>query len=216
MAHIERMHAKNRHSFASHLQYRRSAEGAIYKSFLTKLMFDHVARGRRNFSLLRSVAEYAKSHLGLRTSASFRRVWDKRRGRRVIKRTKKKEYSKSGIVGAGRVKLLYINLQARLAGAARGHRSQTRQEEKEAWKAFAAQFDGISVDEKHTWMESHAPLDFFRHGLPQDDGCSNSGDKDPLDTLEWGDADTSWKTEGTSRDVLGIDIGDDNLCSGSR
>eukprot|EP00959_Pyramimonas_sp_CCMP1952_P371707 7783802-Pyramimonas_sp.AAC.1 len=63
--HVESMHAQNRHSFQTDCSHRRHAEGALYHSYLRKLMRGHTARGRMDNSLPRSRAAFAKK-LGLK------------------------------------------------------------------------------------------------------------------------------------------------------
>ena len=73
VAHIERAHAANKHSFDAVRTSKRHVEAAVYHSFLRQHMVWHVKRSKLNYSLPQTASIFAAKKIGLRMDKHCKR-----------------------------------------------------------------------------------------------------------------------------------------------
>jgi len=129
IAHVERMHAKNKAAFASAGGKRVSVEAGVYQAHLSQLMSNHVEQGNTDFSQIKHDATYAQA-LGLRLQSGSRQ------------QQKMKPARPRNRFGSERIR--YCNHMSALARQLRGDGPWTRSQEKDARRQWSADFDGMT------------------------------------------------------------------------
>lgn len=210
VGHMERGHTENNASFLPTRKVRRQVEGAIYHSFLRRLMSSHTGRGRLNYSLQQNDSKYS-SRLGLKLDKfnkrrRVRRAGTRTRSRLVAPRQTQLAARPRGKVG-GNARWRYVSYQSQTAKRIRANGRWTREQEMQARQQWAHEWDTMPLEARESWERMYvqpaindleppvalavprAPdlLDMLREDLMAEDMVGKSGSSRVSIPLDIGD-----------------------------